>query len=208
MSRNLNARASALLVSFALRASLHAQTGGVWQTLAPMPAMRQELATAVLNGKIFVIGGYDVDGNSTATVEIYDPNNDTWASAQPIPVAVNHNSAAVAAGKLYSFGAAVLLAFVFDPVNDSWAPVASMNFEHGGTAALSDETRLSLVYPQSVSAADLTWTVEQSSNLTNWTLASPANATLSDNGVTRLINAQLDKNGQRIFLRLRVSRTK
>ena len=59
--------ASALIVSFALMAPLRAQTGGVWQTLAPMPSMRQEIATAVLNGKIFVIGGYDTGGNSTAT---------------------------------------------------------------------------------------------------------------------------------------------
>ena len=29
---------------------------GAWQTLAPMPAPRQELATAVLNGLIYVIG--------------------------------------------------------------------------------------------------------------------------------------------------------
>lgn len=36
-----------------------AQDGGIWQTLAPMPTARQELATAVLNGKIYAIGGYD-----------------------------------------------------------------------------------------------------------------------------------------------------
>jgi hypothetical protein len=30
---------------------------GSWQTLAPMPAARQEIATAVLNGLIYVIGG-------------------------------------------------------------------------------------------------------------------------------------------------------
>jgi Kelch motif len=125
-----------VLASFALVVSAHAQSGGLWQSLAPMPTKRQELATAVLNGRIYVIGGYDIDGNSTATVEVYDPHANTWASAHPIPLAVNHNSAAVAAGKLYSFGASGGAAYVYDPISDSWAPVAAMNFEHGGTAAV------------------------------------------------------------------------
>ena len=132
----LKACGSALLCCLLLLVPVYGQSGGTWQTLAPMPSKRQELATAVLNGKIYVIGGYDVDGNSTATVEVYDPDSDTWASAHPIPFAVNHNSAAVAAGKLYSFGASGKPAYVYDPANDSWAPVASMNFEHGGTAAV------------------------------------------------------------------------
>ena len=31
---------------------------GTWSRLAPMPSARQEMATAVLDGKIIVIGGY------------------------------------------------------------------------------------------------------------------------------------------------------
>ena len=81
-----------------------AQVGGSWQTLAPMLTARQELATAALNGKIYAIGGYDSSGTPTDIVEVYDPSTNTWASAHPIPRALHHNSAAVAAGKLYSFG--------------------------------------------------------------------------------------------------------
>ena len=73
---------------------------GTWQLGAPMPVARQELATGVLDGKMYVIGGFDGDGNSTATVQVYDPIVDTWTSAQALPFAVNHNSASVAAGKL------------------------------------------------------------------------------------------------------------
>jgi N-acetylneuraminic acid mutarotase len=42
-----------------------AQDGGTWQTLAPMPTARQELATAALNGKIYAIDGYDSSGTPT-----------------------------------------------------------------------------------------------------------------------------------------------
>jgi len=113
-----------------------AQVGGIWQTLAPMPTARQELATAVLDGKIYAIGGYDSSGTPTNIVEVYDPTTNTWASAHPIPVALHHNSAAVAAGKLYSFGGPSTQVFVYDELNDSWSAVASMLFYHALTPAV------------------------------------------------------------------------
>src|SRR5262245_17025395 len=103
-----------------------AQVGGIWQTLEPMPTARQELATAVLNGKIYAIGGYDSSGAPTNIVEVYDPTTNTWTSAHPIPRALHHNSAAVAGGKLYSFGGPSTDVFVYDELNDSWSAVASM----------------------------------------------------------------------------------
>jgi N-acetylneuraminic acid mutarotase len=57
-------------------------------------------------------------------------------SAHPIPVALNHNSAAVAAGKLYSFGGSSKQTFVYDETNDSWSEVASMRFLHDDTPAV------------------------------------------------------------------------
>jgi N-acetylneuraminic acid mutarotase len=113
-----------------------AQVGGTWQTLAPMPTARQELATAALNGKIYAIGGYDSSGAPTNIVEVYDPATDTWSSAHPIPRALHHNSAAVAAGKLYSFGGPSTQTFVYDELNDSWSEVASMLFFHALSPAV------------------------------------------------------------------------
>ena len=52
-------------------------SGGSWQTLAPMPAARQEIATAVLNGLIYVIGGFDSAGQSTSSVFVYNPQSNT-----------------------------------------------------------------------------------------------------------------------------------
>jgi len=73
---------------------------GVWRDLARMPSMRQEISSAVLDGKIFVIAGFDGSGVSTDTVEVYDTDTDSWSSAARLPIATNHNVAAVAAGKL------------------------------------------------------------------------------------------------------------
>jgi N-acetylneuraminic acid mutarotase len=112
------------------------QDGGTWETRAPMPVRRQELGTGTLNGRVYVIGGYDEDRRSTATVEVYDPAADTWAFARPLPVAVNHNAAAVAAGRLYSFGAGAGETFVYDANGNAWSSRASSHYVHGGTAAV------------------------------------------------------------------------
>src|SRR5206468_11955244 len=74
---------------------------GTWLRFAPMPSGRQEMATAVLDGKIIVIGGYNRSGASTSTVSIYDPVKDRWGSAAALPIVTDHNGAAVASGRLY-----------------------------------------------------------------------------------------------------------
>ena len=109
---------------------------GSWLTLAPMPSARQELATAALNGKVYVIGGYE-NSVSTDRVDVYDPATNTWASVQPIPFPQDHNSAAVAAGKLYSFGGHSNAVFVYEPISNTWSAVAPMNSLHHATPAVA-----------------------------------------------------------------------
>jgi N-acetylneuraminic acid mutarotase len=129
--------AGASLALFLLGKLIMAQTGGgQWVPLKPMPSQRQEIASAALNGKIYVIAGFNEDVRSTTTVEVYNPATDTWTSAAPNPIANNHNAAAVAAGKLYSFAGIAKAAFVYHPVNDSWSQVASMILGHSGTPAV------------------------------------------------------------------------
>jgi len=64
--------------------------GGTWRSLAPMPQSRQEVAAAVLGGRIFVIGGYDSEGMSTRSVFVYEPSSDSWSTAAPLPIVTNH----------------------------------------------------------------------------------------------------------------------
>src|SRR5437899_2955834 len=77
---------------------------GTWRALAPMPAARQELATALLNGKVMVMGGFDSSGADTDTVFAYDPQADRWSSLASLPMANDHLAAAVARGTLFAFG--------------------------------------------------------------------------------------------------------
>jgi N-acetylneuraminic acid mutarotase len=112
------------------------QAGGTWEMRAHMPVYRQELATGAPNGKLYVLGGYDLAGSSTATVEVYNPVTDTWTFAHNLPYAVNHNAAAVAGGKLYSFGTGAGETFVYDPNGDLWSAKASSHYVHSLTAAV------------------------------------------------------------------------
>jgi N-acetylneuraminic acid mutarotase len=123
-----------IFLSFLLVAKTNA--GGTWEDLASMPAPRQEMATAALNGKIYVLAGYDNKGMSTDSVFVCNPSTNTWVTAHPLPRVNNHNSAAVAAGKLYSFGGLSNATHVYDPVNDSWTLIAFMHTSHSATAAV------------------------------------------------------------------------
>jgi N-acetylneuraminic acid mutarotase len=113
-----------------------AQNSNSWQLGAPMPGPRQETATGALNGKLYVLGGFDAQGHSTDTVLVYNPTTNTWTFAHPLPFGVNHNSAAVAGGLLYSFGAGAGQTFVYNQSTNSWAARASSHYIHSHTAAV------------------------------------------------------------------------
>jgi len=48
-----------------------------------MPTPRSEVAVAPLDGKIYVIGGFEADGSPSARVEVYDPATNKWSEAAP-----------------------------------------------------------------------------------------------------------------------------
>jgi N-acetylneuraminic acid mutarotase len=110
---------------------------GGWSTLAPMPTARQETSAAVLKGKIYVIAGYDINHNSTNTVEVYDPRENSWSSAAPLPIVTNHNAAAVADGTLFAFGGTSSRVFAYHRRGDAWSEVGSLRFQHGNTPAVA-----------------------------------------------------------------------
>jgi len=117
--------------------NVHAQNRGSWQTLAPMPSMRQEVSTAVLNGKVYVIAGFFTNGNSSNLVEVYDPASNTWSSAAPLPIQTNHNAAVTLGGRIYAFGGTSNRTFLYNPDMNQWTELASMNFQHGNTPAVA-----------------------------------------------------------------------
>jgi N-acetylneuraminic acid mutarotase len=56
---------------------------GSWASMAPMPTARRDVGLAVVNGKIYAIGGWN--GNYVAENEEYDPATNTWTTKAPMP---------------------------------------------------------------------------------------------------------------------------
>ena len=127
-----------------------------WSRKADMPTARKGLATSVVNGKIYAIGGGFIDfvGGQVkrwevlSTVEMYDPQADTWTLQTPMPTRRWLLSTAVVDAKIYALGGwsgITNLANVrstveiYTPATDTWTKGADMPDPRGsmGASAIS-----------------------------------------------------------------------
>ena len=104
-----------------------------WQQMAAMPTSRSSHAAAVLDGKIYVTGGYTSSGQALNAVEAYDPVADTWTTLASLSTPGVCHASAVVCGKLYVFGGRDSstwwrshLVEVYSPESNSWARVADL----------------------------------------------------------------------------------
>ena len=106
-----------------------------WNSLTPMPTGRSGLGVAVVDDKIYVIGGYN--GNYLAVNEMYDPKTDTWTTKTSMPTERKDFAVAVYQNKMYIFGGTTAqsssetsgytgVTIVYDPSTDTWETKASM----------------------------------------------------------------------------------
>lgn len=49
-----------------------------WSRLSNMNVARYDFACAEVNGLVYIVGGYGVDGDNLSSVEMYDPDTDKW----------------------------------------------------------------------------------------------------------------------------------
>ena len=103
-----------------------------WKTMADMPTSRSGLGVAVVNGKIYVIGGTG-GGGYLNTNEEYDPATNTWATKKPMPtprasfgIAVYQNKIYCIGGGVDSFEGVTGVNEVYDPLTDTWTTKPSM----------------------------------------------------------------------------------
>ena len=82
----------------------HAQGTREWGNRAPLVEPNSEMAVALLDGKIYVVGGYPSTRVSVDTVQVYDIGSDSWRLTTPYPTTINHSSAVGLDGVLYVIG--------------------------------------------------------------------------------------------------------
>jgi len=102
-----------------------------WLTLAPMPTARHFLGVAVVNGKIYAIGG--ANGSVALSVnEEYDPATNTWTEKAPMPTPRMLFAIAAYQNKIYVFGGSTNDRYttgpteVYDPSTDNWTTKANL----------------------------------------------------------------------------------
>ena len=108
-----------------------------WSTEAPMPTIRTEHTAAIIEDRIYVIGGFDRNGDVIKRVEVYDINKNEWIEVEPMPVALHHASATSFEEKLYVVGGFIdgwnptSKLYIYDSVEDSWTEGNSMPTARG-----------------------------------------------------------------------------
>ncbi|MFI6760480.1 S8 family serine peptidase [Micromonospora sp. NPDC050417] len=100
-----------------------------WTRVANTPAAVFDNAAAVIDGKVYSVGGGTSSGNERKTW-VLDPETNAWSTLADMPTARSKASAAAVGGKLYviggwsASGAPVASVDVFDPATGAWSTVA------------------------------------------------------------------------------------
>ncbi|MEJ2258164.1 MAG: kelch repeat-containing protein [Woeseiaceae bacterium] len=127
-----------------------------WVARQPMLLPRRDFATATLNGRIYVIGGGDVMAGGvpappTTTVEVYNPETDSWTFATPMLRAVTNHAAVALDGKIYVVGGEEDFLPMsgavqeYDPATQLWTLRASMQTPREGAAAAAFDGRIYVI---------------------------------------------------------------
>lgn len=134
---------------------------GQWTRTADAPSARNSAAAAVIDAKIYVVGGRQAlkepDGSlrqvNVATLEVYDPASDHWEVKAPMPQARGGLAAAAHGGRLYVFGGEQWVpdkkvfaeAWAYDPGEDKWSELPPLPTPRHGLGAATVDDRIFLI---------------------------------------------------------------
>jgi N-acetylneuraminic acid mutarotase len=124
---------------------------GKWNSVAPIPTPREHLASAVVDEKIYVIGGRSLNLQShVGTNEVYDPDIDSWIMKSPMPTKRGGIAAASVEDMIFVFGGeseSETFSEVeqYNAVTDEWHEIESIpTARHGLTASEVDRKILAI----------------------------------------------------------------
>lgn len=144
--------ASLWLVSdSAVRAEIPVRDSGTWTSATPAPTRRTEVAAATLDGRIYIVGGFEAPalGNLlnlsvSDKVEVYSPQDDRWTTVASLPVGLHHAGLAAVGRQLYLVGGytrsglsvwkPVASLYRYDPETDRWSEGTPMSTPRGALA--------------------------------------------------------------------------
>ncbi|MEM8487514.1 MAG: kelch repeat-containing protein [Bacteroidota bacterium] len=107
---------------------------------------RNSGAGAVIDGKLYVVGGRVVGGGNVTANEVFDPVTGQWRMLAPMPNAQGGIAAAALEGRLYVFGGEFFNntgggvyseCWMYDPATDAWSSIADMPVPRHGLGAVT-----------------------------------------------------------------------
>ncbi|GAA1318239.1 hypothetical protein GCM10009635_03180 [Actinocatenispora thailandica] len=109
-----------------------------WSTGTSAPSIYAGAGSAVLDGKLYSIGGCTSTCGQKA-VTVYDPASDSWAQAADYPEATSWLSCGALSGKIYCAGGSASSSskhtYAYDPGADTWTQVADLPIDLWGSAS-------------------------------------------------------------------------
>lgn len=127
-----------------------------WRQRADMLTPRESAQAAVVDGIIYVFGGYSAKDNKiesmklTVSVEAYDPESGTWIRKQDMPISRLYFGLSVVGGKIYLIGGSEGIGEgherrmdrvdIYDPATDTWIEGPKMPTRRipGGVEVVND----------------------------------------------------------------------
>ncbi|XP_066296449.1 kelch-like protein 24 [Branchiostoma lanceolatum] len=95
---------SDIILSHGKHMFLHQPQRNTWSSLARMETTRDYHRLAVLQGKVYAIGGRNNASPALASVEVYDRSQNKWTEGVPLPQPRYSHSVAVLDGTIYVMG--------------------------------------------------------------------------------------------------------
>jgi N-acetylneuraminic acid mutarotase len=117
--------------------------GGSWAAGPPVPQPLGEVAAAVLDGRLYVAGGFAEHRLQSRAFYRFDPGTNAWTELAPLPEARDHAALTALGGALYLTGGnAEGLArranlWRYDPASDGWSALRSMPDKRSAHAAVA-----------------------------------------------------------------------
>ena len=122
---------SLLFIAFLLLSNLTFAQVKEWIQIADIPTARSWTESCTVDDKIYVIGGTEstsCNGPSVGTMEVYDPNFDSWdITKAPMPTSRVELCASAVNGKIYAIGGATNhsvspfgMVEEYDPLTNNW----------------------------------------------------------------------------------------
>jgi len=122
--------------------TLFALSGGSWTRLAPMPEQRAAGGAAIVNGKLYVVGGVassSQPGRLARSTLVYDIADNRW-SRRAGPTPREHLGVTALGGRIYAVGGRkagfdtnLALVDVYNPQTRKWRRLPRLPGKRGGT---------------------------------------------------------------------------